>query len=455
MDGPFPARRVPPPSDPRALPVHAAAGAGVASPSIALSLHTSPLVALALVAAGSVASAQLPSLLLAPDNEVRYRMELAGPGEVVFDYDEDACVPLHISDIPPRAFRDVTGKVHLYVSHSGVHCESGTFGGGTYRMSGPSFDQLQLGCVPTMFSTFAPLPQSYRSHEWLAALWSPDGVQIHALLHNEYHADCFFPCVTTPAVFCKPRSLTYAFSPDAGASFVRPSGRSWVAPDPLPLPNGNPGISEPSNILFNHRDGYYYAVILISLTRQGEDVGPVSIMRTLDPADPAGWRGWGGLPSEGGSGRFDVTFSDPFTAPAGTDPDDHVPWPIGLPRIGLLHESLTYNTTLDRFVLLGRSASGLTGGVVGLYYSFSNDLIHWTPARLLDPTMQWPVPDGPGQYRITYPALIDHSSPSRNFDVTDHTAHVYFTDRRDDTTLLFPASLDRDLIRFPVKFVAY
>ena len=115
-------------------------------------------------------------------------------------------------------------------------------------------------------------------------------------------------------------------------------------------------------------------------------------------------------------------------------------------RLGDLHQSLTYNSYLDCFVLTGVTASIDSSGVIGpigQHYAFSEDLVHWS----------YPKPfDLPSQYHATYGALIDHNSPSRNFDTTDEHAKFYFTDHKDNTGMAPPNDLDRDVVRVHVRF---
>jgi hypothetical protein len=71
------------------------------------------------------------------------------------------------------------------------------------------------------------------------------------------------------------------------------------------------------------------------------------------------------------------------------------------------------------------------------------------------PTPIWPVPVWQAglacrrdRYAIGYPALLDPSSPSRNFAVTDDDAYVYYTRfNLEDCEI----GADRDLVRMPVR----
>lgn len=113
-----------------------------------------------------------------------------------------------------------------------------------------------------------------------------------------------------------------------------------------------------------------------------------------------------------------------------------------------MHGSITFNTALDRYVLVGISADSLDGREVwGFYYSFSSDLIHWTHRKLLvEVPLPWTVEDNQ-DVSYLYPALLDPDSPARNFETTDETAFLYFTRHN-----FGQGSPDRDLIRVPVEF---
>ena len=112
-----------------------------------------------------------------------------------------------------------------------------------------------------------------------------------------------------------------------------------------------------------------------------------------------------------------------------------------------MNQSLTYNSALDRYILLGLSADHIDGREVwGIYYSFSEDLIHWSHRQLLwERELPWTWEPGDAQ-PLLYPTLLDPNSPSLSFDTTGETAYLYFT-------IFNPGgNLDRDLVRVPVAF---
>jgi hypothetical protein len=138
-------------------------------------------------------------------------------------------------------------------------------------------------------------------------------------------------------------------------------------------------------------------------------------------------------------------------------PEIHVCAPVSLNQIEKMSWSLTYSTYFKKYLLVGQTGKydPARGAMVwGFYYSTSNDLVSWSPRRLLmEAEMIWTFECGDPE-PVAYPALLDPSSTSRNFDTTDQNVYLYFT-------LLHraPASVgcrglrDRDLVRIPIEFV--
>jgi hypothetical protein len=52
---------------------------------------------------------------------------------------------------------------------------------------------------------------------------------------------------------------------------------------------------------------------------------------------------------------------------------------------------------------------------------------------------------------ISYPSLLNPSSPDRNFSTTGQKVYLYFTRFNNTNCLLLQ---DRDLIRIPIKFLS-
>ena len=199
------------------------------------------------------------------------------------------------------------------------------------------------------------------------------------------------------------------------------------------------GIFSPSNIIRGD-DGAYYAFVKVEDYRSPAQW--VCLMRTRDLSDPRSWRFWDG---SGFNGRFVDPYMDTFD-----NRDDHICEPVDRDNIGAsLVESVTFNTHLNAYVLVGISADTLDGREVwGFYYSFSTDLVNWTHRKLLlEVPLPWLV--NPEDTHFLYPTLLDPQSEARNFETTGRMAYLYFTR---NNAGLDTMDLDRDLIRVPVRF---
>jgi hypothetical protein len=84
--------------------------------------------------------------------------------------------------------------------------------------------------------------------------------------------------------------------------------------------------------------------------------------------------------------------------------------------------------------------------VWGIFYSFSDDFVHWSVRQLLvAPTV--PETYQPGDpYTYNCPSLLDPASTSANFETTGRHAYLYLTRMNSGFWL------NRDLIRVPVEF---
>lgn len=358
---------------------------------------------------------------------------IAGDVEIVFDWTTDRCDDEDIPDLPARAFRDSGGQVNLITTH---------FIGRRYI--GTSLNELNHDCDIIADSVYSADPAQYSDKEWLASLYTVDGETIYALQHNEYQGHTHSgQCPSGDYFSCWYNSITLAISTDAGASYSNiaspPNHLVAALPYSYEAEAGPYGVFEPSNMLFAD-DGYIYAFIRID-DYQSERQW-VCLMRTDDIAVPSSWRTWNGL-------GFELEFINPYLNPV-DNPRAQLCSPIAENEIGVMHESLTYNTYLDHYVLVGLSADRINGREVwGIYYSFSDDLIHWSHRQLLMETeLPWTYTRGDND-PILYPSLLDPDSDSRNFSTTDQTAYLYFTQFNYNNGQM---NLDRDLVRVPIEF---
>jgi hypothetical protein len=313
------------------------------------------------------------------------------------------------------------------------------------RMIGPDLDHLRPDCRPVLRSGEDPRPEAFDDREWIAALHTEDGRTVHALLHDEFqghrHAGA---CPQDEYEPCWYNAVTAAVSRDGGDSYSHaraPAHLVAALPYRYRAGTGPAGFFSPSNIVRSPDDGRFYA-LLVAEGRGAQRTG-TCVMRTDDLADPDGWRAWDGE-------RFSVRFADPYAEDV--DPAEHLCAPIAFPEIGTMHESLTFNAHLGRWVLVGMATGPATEAVErpswGVWYSTSDDLVDWSPRRLLmrrERPSSFRCGDDPP---ILYPSLIDPASPGRSFETTGRHAFLYFTRFNVEACRL---SFDRDLVRVPVE----
>ncbi len=357
---------------------------------------------------------------------------VAGDPEVVFDWATDRCQDLNIPDLPARAWRDSSGTTHLTIAHITM-----------FAMTGPSLDDLAPDCNPIMTSDADGDPSKYNDAEWISGTYTEDGKTVYALVHNEYHGWEHGACGLPDNFACWDNSVTLAVSTDGGYHFAdaAPAPGHLVARLPVKYEAGigPDGIREPSNII-KGPDGYYYAyanVILATTQRQYD-----CAMRTDDLDDPTSWRYWNGTEYVG-------AFVDPYRVVTDA-PGDHTCPPFQTTSLGAgTNESISYNEYLGQYVMTGLCADTIDGREVwGVYYSFSGDLAHWTPRKLLmEVPLPWTVGNSGTDLSYLYPTFLDPSSTSLNYDTTGEHAYLYLTRHNHGQS-----SLDRDLIRYKIAF---
>jgi hypothetical protein len=357
-------------------------------------------------------------------------LQVVGSETTVFNWNTDRCATWNIPDLPLRAFRDSRGVVHAVLSHFT-----------NYALVGPDLDHLKPDCsAPLQTSDGNADPATFDDKRWIAAPYTLDGKTIYALEHVEYQGNTHpGMCPSQTYMSCWYNSIQLATSSNGGTSFSTAASPLVATMPTRYVPDGgNIGIFQPSNIVRSPLDGAYYAMAL--------EIGPGNsprgscLMRSTDLADPQSWRGWDG------SG-FSVSFVDPYhdSSTAG-----HVCQPVATPQISEMTQSLTYNTTLQQFLLVGDAGQWdpqSKSVVWGIYYSVSPDLIHWSQRQVLDVvTPTWAYQCG-GEDPGLYPSLLDPSSTSRNFETTGSTAYLYYTRFHYVNCKMTP---DRDLVRVPV-----
>jgi hypothetical protein len=356
---------------------------------------------------------------------------ISGRAEVVFDHTRDACEELHYPDLSVRAFRDFRGVVRMTSSHF------------TNRaFVGSGLETLRPDCRVLMASHRDPDPAQFDGQEWIGSTWTSDGRTVYALLHNEYHGlDQPGRCPSGDVLKCWFNTITLAISRDGGRTFGHsPAPSHFVATVPYRYePDaGIRGLLSPSSIV--RQGGHYY--VMAQVQAPGKAAG-ACVMRTRNLADPRSWRAWDGE-------AFRYRFSDPYREPP--PQGRRTCEPIAMPAIQDMSHSLTYNEYLDRYMLIGTAARHSGPGrrtVWGIYFSLSEDLVHWSERKLIrEAEFPWSFRCGDSD-PILYPSLLDPRSRSRNFDSVGKRAFLYYTQFHYTDC---KQTSDRDLIRVPVEF---
>ena len=361
-------------------------------------------------------------------------VSVLGPRERIYDYDTMRCTDFDWPDIPVRAFKDSLGRVQL-ITGEGSRPNK--------RMIGPDFDHLTRDCTPLLTNSNNPLPSEYDDTEWISSTYTPDGQEVFALVHSEYHPQVHPGYCGDAFIQCRFTTITYAHSTD-GNSYTQPASPDHlVASMPYrSVPgDGRYGYFSPSNIV--QKDGFFYNMILVSATYRKQQSG-VCLMRTQTLADPKSWRAWDG---EG----FNVRFIDPYRESAQAV-SRHVCEPVSPNKLQQINRSVVWSTFLNKWVAVGTSDkydAGLGTYVHGFYYSTSDDLINWTDRQLLmyvPRGIDWQCGDPDP---ASYPSFVDPDSTDRNFATIDQTTHVYFTVFRRENCM---ATSKRDVERVTVRF---
>jgi hypothetical protein len=385
-----------------------------------------------------------------------------GQEEIVFDWTTDRCEALDVPDLPTRAFRDADNKIQLITSHYINR-----------RLIGDSFDNLKKDCNVILNSNYDANPSKFNDHEWISSVYTLDGKNIYALMHNEYHAHTHQGMCETKDYFdCWYNSITSAVSTDKGKTYHQETAPNHTVVYPLLKQSkysATPsGYHEPGKII-RHTDGYYYAFLKYETSheyvrdKQGMihkdskrkvspgDRGPC-LMRAKNIKELSGkgetkWMLWDGQ-------DFTIESKNPYQEIF--DPKEQSC--ATLDNIEMMHGSLTWNTYLSKYILVDKHS--ITGGKHGFYFSLSDDLIKWSDPQFLGYSSNIGKESG----LASYPSIIDPEVivngvdvQTRNFDKSDNSFYLYFTrankaypDNQDNPNIRF---LDRDLIRVPVTLI--
>lgn len=372
-----------------------------------------------------------------------------GAKEVVFRYATDRCEAMDTPDGPSRAVRAEDGSLVLFAGN----------GPRVFVSRGADFGSLRRDCSrPVLESADLRTPESYENWEWIWAVYR-EGSRWHAFISNEFHDTVSGTCQVgdpSPANPCWYNSATHAVSTDGARTFAKPQAPAhviapppyaWVPPTPStptsPIFPGKyfEGYQPPLNV-FRALDGYYYASMWVTPSKeQPSSIWP-SAMRTDNLDDPASWRAWDG-------DGFNLRLTSPYVT--GT------PGPL----CGRLWSPLGdyFNTYLSSYVQVSQGSQRMDGKkVCGVFYRLSANLLVWSPPQFIVQTKEEGCdfdPQRPGLLEpvpVMYVSLIDHADPTVNFERPGRMPYLYYVrfNRGDMSDPMY--WLDRDLVRVPITF---
>jgi hypothetical protein len=358
-------------------------------------------------------------------------LRVIGEETSVYSWSHQRCETWDVPDAPARAMRTADGSLRLLISHFV-----------TRSMVGSSFRTLVHDCEPLFTGARNDDPDAFDDRLWLTSLWTEDGHKVHGLAHAEYHGQ-HRPHVCPAAAYlpCWNNAVVQVVSLDGGRTFSRDGGPHRAPVATLPwrydAAQGRPtGYFSPSNIIAWR--GYFYVFIFAAAS--GAQARGACLLRTDRIEDPQAWRAWDGR-------DFTIDFANPAVA-AIDDVTRHVCQPV--PGVPTAIGSVVRRAGKDQFIALFAGRLRLAGEPRpqrGIFWVASEDLLNWSPPRLLHAVAIFGAHDCDDLAVYSYPSLIDEQSPSRNFDIVDTTASLYLTRINPQKCKI---TADRDLVRLPI-----
>ena len=372
-----------------------------------------------------------------PDVKAQDVQVTLGQEEIVYDWSQDQCEQMDLMDVDAHAIRNYKNEIVLASGNAPKN----------YFMFGQDFDHLKRNCKPVLVSGDKWAADSFDHQEWVASVYTEDGKTIYALIHDEYHdpyAQNCKPGITDPSNKCWFNFISAAKSTDGGHTFTQlPSPQHLVAMlpykwDPIKGASTNErgrltqpppqGYMEPSNII-KGQDGYYYSLLFALTSPTDASQTGVCVMRTDNLDNPQSWKIWDG-------NGYNIAFLNPYPNEP-SNPEEYLCSFVSKSNIDGIHASLTYNTYLGRYMVIGPDIFPNSNNKMtcGFWFSLSDDLINWDKPQLIKEAQL-----GYGQCsnnnvydkngflikQEAYPSLIDHNSEDRSFATAGKTAYLYY-----------------------------
>lgn len=358
-------------------------------------------------------------------------LRVVGPAETVFAWKSQNCGQDHMPDSPARAVRLSDGRIYLLASLFT-----------NIPMIGATFGTLEPACKLSSRGSQNPKPKEYDDRVWIQALTAPRGGRIYALASHEYAGSRHAGQCSVKGGACWYSSITALSASEAELVFRPLSKDSRVvatSPDSYdPSMQRRAGFFSTTNVV--HNNAHNYALVYTEGIR-GQPNG-MCLLRAPSVASEPKWRALF-------NGAFDADLSgsdNPAVREASPVCDILGP--------GIRGRNVRSILTVDgggAWIAVfmhheGRSSPDYTAS--GVYYSISDDLIHWGKPKLLLEVTPFLVQKEAGVY-YQYPSLLDHASSSAVFDEYSGETFLYLVrynlwpDRRDGG--------NRDLVRFRVE----
>ena len=374
--------------------------------------------------------------------------ELIGSEEDFWVWETDTCTYTMTPDGSVRAYRDSNDKIIVSLPHYE-----------NYRLTGTSFDNLTSDCNVILSSNWNTDPSKHDSQHWLGGGYTEDGINVYALVHNENSSRTS----DAEAGEYYSTSIVYYSSSDGGSTWTRPSDYVVYSESDNTTGYtfndvGHIGVEGKSNII--KHDGYYYTLIetnLIEVNNGRASQSLTYIIRTNDLSDPNSWRGWDGT-------GYNVALGDRYNETINTNSFAHLnKGTVWEGNVAYHNENLLYSNYFEKFMIVG---FGQFNNKNGVYYTLSDDLIHWSQ-RILVKT--WDSDDyivgetdtrerSNSQYRVSYAGVVDHNSTDRNFNTVGQEAYLYWTENQPNGGAptcpngLSCGAYDRKIKRQKIKF---
>ena len=303
------------------------------------------------------------------------------------------CENIDVVDAGLRAFRDRQGQV------VGIASE--------YRtriMTGPSLLEMSKHCAVSLDSAANPDPAVHNDWTWILATWTPDGVNVLGIGHNEYHGENHAGrCLGKTPRECRYGTLVFLESHDGGRHFTRSATRPLAA---VPVRQAGDfgkdiGFFSPSNIFHSGSAEY----VFVRTSGGGAQPAATCLFRSSEPLNPDSWQMYDGK-------GFRTQRFDPYRDDTAT----YIPC-AQIPRLnGMVWSVLTHEAS-GRLIALLTVIDPVTRQN-RLAISTSQDPLHWTHPVMIaaDFFGGKATCDKEGIY--WYPSLIDPNSKARNFDTT-------------------------------------